>query len=189
MASTPFTRRTALRGLLSSVAAVAAQKAVGTGRSRYNRTKTVTTRTKVTTAGGVAASPKVETEVPATSTWLSGAADDKAAYVADGSFGRWRGEPVTYARIWADASLRQMANVWMMDSYTTNGWTGTLDVSCAIQDDEAVMVWTERGGPPVAAPPEGAGFGSKMVARSMSRQLGGSIAFDWSKRASSSRFA
>jgi hypothetical protein len=59
--------------------------------------------------------------------------------------------------------------------------SGTLDVSCAIQDDEAVMVWTERGGPPVAAPPEGAGFGSKMVARSMSRQLGGSIAFDWSK--------
>ena len=59
--------------------------------------------------------------------------------------------------------------------------TGTLDVSCAIQDDDAVMIWTERGGPSVAAPPEAAGFGSKMVARSMSRQLGGSIAFDWAE--------
>ncbi|HEX8508268.1 MAG TPA: hypothetical protein VF635_02045 [Propionibacteriaceae bacterium] len=65
-----------------------------------------------------------------TLSWLSGAGDDKAVHVADGSFGRWRGEPTTYARIWADSSLRQMANVWMMDAYKTNGWTGTLDVSC-----------------------------------------------------------
>jgi two-component sensor histidine kinase len=57
--------------------------------------------------------------------------------------------------------------------------TGTLDVSCTAQDQEVVLVWTERGGPPVE-PPEGSqGFGSKMVIRGMSAQLGGSITYDW----------
>jgi two-component sensor histidine kinase len=59
--------------------------------------------------------------------------------------------------------------------------TGTIDISCTTQDNEVAILWAERGGPPVAAPPEAEGFGSRMVTRSMSRQLGGSIAFDWSK--------
>ena len=32
--------------------------------------------------------------------------------------------------------------------------TGTIDVSCPSLDDEVVIVWTERGGPPVT-PPKG----------------------------------
>ena len=56
---------------------------------------------------------------------------------------------------------------------------GTLDVSCAQHDGEVVVVWTERGGPPVS-PPEGpGGFGNKLVSRSLSQQLGGSIAYQW----------
>jgi two-component sensor histidine kinase len=56
---------------------------------------------------------------------------------------------------------------------------GTLDVSCTAQDQDVVMVWTERGGPTVT-PPEGpGGFGSKLVTRGMSAQLGGSIVYDW----------
>jgi two-component sensor histidine kinase len=55
---------------------------------------------------------------------------------------------------------------------------GTLDVSCDASADEMVVVWTERGGPPVSAPP-GKGFGSSLVARSMSRQLGGSLDHAW----------
>ena len=43
------------------------------------------------------------------------------------------------------------------------------------------LVWTERGGPPVVAPVELEGFGSKLVHRSMAAQLGGAIAFDWSE--------
>lgn len=58
---------------------------------------------------------------------------------------------------------------------------GTLDVSCTAQVGEVVLVWTERGGPSVVAPVAPGGFGSDLVQRSMSRQLGGSIAFDWSK--------
>ncbi|MGI3904006.1 MAG: sensor histidine kinase [Janthinobacterium lividum] len=57
---------------------------------------------------------------------------------------------------------------------------GMLDVSCTLQGSDVVVVWTEQGGPTVVAPTKSAGFGSKMLERSMSRQLGGSIAFDWS---------
>ena len=56
---------------------------------------------------------------------------------------------------------------------------GTLAVSCTACDEAVVIVWTERGGPPAAAPTRPAGFGSKLVAQSVSSQLGGSIAFDW----------
>ena len=59
--------------------------------------------------------------------------------------------------------------------------TGTLDVSCVQQDAEVVVTWTERGGPPVEAPTGPGGYGSRLVARTMSRQLGGSIVYDWSK--------
>jgi two-component sensor histidine kinase len=59
--------------------------------------------------------------------------------------------------------------------------SGTLDVSCNANDDDVVIMWTERGGPPIAAPARLEGFGSKLVHRSMSTQLGGAIAFDWSE--------
>ena len=59
--------------------------------------------------------------------------------------------------------------------------SGTLDVSCNANDDEVVVTWTERGGPPIAAPARLEGFGSKLVHRSMSTQLSGAIAFDWSE--------
>jgi two-component sensor histidine kinase len=58
--------------------------------------------------------------------------------------------------------------------------SGTLDVSCNGQDDEVVIVWTERGGPPISAQATLEGFGSQLVHRSMAAQLGGAIAFDWS---------
>jgi two-component sensor histidine kinase len=59
--------------------------------------------------------------------------------------------------------------------------SGTLDVSCNANDDEVVVMWTERGGPPIVAPATLDGFGSKLVHRSMAAQLGGAIAFDWSE--------
>jgi two-component sensor histidine kinase len=57
--------------------------------------------------------------------------------------------------------------------------TGTLDVSGVVEDAEMVVTWTERGGPPVAVPTGAAGYGSKLVNRSITGQLGGSIAYDW----------
>jgi two-component sensor histidine kinase len=53
--------------------------------------------------------------------------------------------------------------------------SGTLDISCDQPVDPLVIVWTEQGGPPVSAPVGDGGFGSQLVKRSMSSQLGGSI--------------
>lgn len=58
--------------------------------------------------------------------------------------------------------------------------TGTLDISTAIPgESEVELVWIERGGPEVTMPPDPNGFGSKLVHRSVSMQLGGSISYDW----------
>lgn len=57
---------------------------------------------------------------------------------------------------------------------------GTLDVSTQANGDTICLIWMERGGPAVEAPPEGEGFGSMLVQRSLSRQLGGTIGREWS---------
>jgi two-component sensor histidine kinase len=56
---------------------------------------------------------------------------------------------------------------------------GSLDVTCSTDDNEMVLVWTERGGPPVSAPSGQTGFGSVLVKKTITRDLGGTIAFDW----------
>lgn len=56
---------------------------------------------------------------------------------------------------------------------------GSLDVSTRSSGDEICLIWLERGGPAVEAPPVAEGFGSKLVRRSVSRQLGGSIEHNW----------
>ena len=56
---------------------------------------------------------------------------------------------------------------------------GMLDVLCRSHDEEVVVVWTEWGGPPIIAPGRADGFGSRLLARSMSGQLGGSIRYGW----------
>lgn len=56
--------------------------------------------------------------------------------------------------------------------------SGILDIRCTSHDIAVVLIWAEQGGPVVQAPLE-QGFGSSLVARSMSRQLGGSIIYDW----------
>jgi two-component sensor histidine kinase len=58
--------------------------------------------------------------------------------------------------------------------------SGTLDVASAPSDSEAVIVWTERGGPPVTPPVGPGGFGSKLIVRSLA-QIGGSIEHSWQK--------
>lgn len=56
---------------------------------------------------------------------------------------------------------------------------GTLDVSTQPGGDDLSLIWMERGGPPVEAPPEAEGFGSKLVRHSIYRQLGGTIEHQW----------
>ena len=59
--------------------------------------------------------------------------------------------------------------------------TGTLDVACATPDEQVVVVWTERGGPPVDAPLNAEGYGSALIHRCMTRQLGGALSYQWDR--------
>ena len=56
---------------------------------------------------------------------------------------------------------------------------GSLDVASKLEDDDLIVTWTERGGPPIEAKPTTLGFGSSMVQRSMIARLGGSIEQEW----------
>ncbi len=57
--------------------------------------------------------------------------------------------------------------------------TGFLDVSSKIDGDDICVIWAETGGPPITEEPELKGFGSKLIARSVSGRLGGELAYDW----------
>lgn len=56
---------------------------------------------------------------------------------------------------------------------------GCLDISGSSDDETLSIVWAETGGPQVSEAPQMSGFGSKLLARSVSDQLGGGIAYDW----------
>ncbi|WP_240699983.1 sensor histidine kinase [Sphingomonas gei] len=58
---------------------------------------------------------------------------------------------------------------------------GTLDVTSATEGDTITVTWIERGGPVVDAPEAPSGFGSNLVKRTVSGQLGGAIDYDWSE--------
>lgn len=57
--------------------------------------------------------------------------------------------------------------------------TGTLDVSGVLDDDHITLAWTERGGPPVDQVRRPDGYGSKLLQRSVTLQLGGTINYEW----------
>ena len=57
---------------------------------------------------------------------------------------------------------------------------GSIDIGCR-EDDELEIVWTERGGPPVAGAPERQGFGSTLARRTVSSDLGGRIETEWAQ--------
>lgn len=57
--------------------------------------------------------------------------------------------------------------------------TGTLDISGSAEGDGVCIIWKEHGGPTVSAPPEGDGYGSRLIRQTMESQFGGSISYDW----------
>lgn len=57
--------------------------------------------------------------------------------------------------------------------------TGSVDISCSVEDGDVIVVWMEKGGPPVTVPRGQAGFGSKLVHTSITGQLGGLITSEW----------
>ena len=57
--------------------------------------------------------------------------------------------------------------------------TGKIGIECLEEDDRFVLIWTERGGPRIEAPPERQGFGSRLARTTAKVQLGGEMAHEW----------
>lgn len=55
---------------------------------------------------------------------------------------------------------------------------GKVEVTISLNDNEAVVNWTETGGPPAPAP-EDKGFGTRLIVMSIRNQLGGTIEQSW----------
>jgi len=56
---------------------------------------------------------------------------------------------------------------------------GFLDVSSKIDGDYICLIWAETGGPAITEEPVLKGFGSRLIARSVSGHLGGELVYDW----------
>jgi len=57
---------------------------------------------------------------------------------------------------------------------------GRVSLVWSREADALSLVWRERGGPMLAGPPSRSGFGSRLLVSLAERQLGGSVALDWS---------
>jgi two-component sensor histidine kinase len=56
---------------------------------------------------------------------------------------------------------------------------GQVDVSWRLQEEKLILRWAERGGPRIEAPPSTSGFGSNLVQRTIVRQFGGTLDYEW----------
>jgi two-component sensor histidine kinase len=56
---------------------------------------------------------------------------------------------------------------------------GSLDLSSRVDERRVYLTWAETGGPALKGKPEQRGFGSRLVARSVTSQLGGELTYDW----------
>lgn len=56
---------------------------------------------------------------------------------------------------------------------------GTVGLTGEVSGGEVVLVWTEQGGPVITATSKTAGYGTRLVTRSVSGQLGGTIGVEW----------
>ena len=55
---------------------------------------------------------------------------------------------------------------------------GQIGISVIEQNQDIVLTWVERGGPPVE-PPQKEGFGSVLIKSTIDAQLGGNASYDW----------
>jgi two-component sensor histidine kinase len=56
---------------------------------------------------------------------------------------------------------------------------GSLDLTSRTDGDHICVTWAETGGPPIGSPPDLTGFGSRLITRTVSSQLGGNLEYDW----------
>jgi two-component sensor histidine kinase len=56
---------------------------------------------------------------------------------------------------------------------------GRLAIRWAVRDSAIHLTWTEAGGPNLQEAPNLEGFGSQLARKSITGQLGGTLAYDW----------
>ena len=56
---------------------------------------------------------------------------------------------------------------------------GRVDVATRLEHGQLTLTWCERSGPAVTAAPASTGFGTRLTAIAIERQLGGTIAHEW----------
>lgn len=56
---------------------------------------------------------------------------------------------------------------------------GFLDISSRAEGGRLYLTWAETGGPPIIGHPELTGFGSRLIARTVTSQLRGELTYDW----------
>lgn len=56
---------------------------------------------------------------------------------------------------------------------------GRITIEWDVEDSELVLNWAELDGPPIVTIPEARGFGTSLVRNTITRQLGGRLAYDW----------
>lgn len=74
----------------------------------------------------------------ASSTWLSGAA---SPYAADGSFGTWRGEPITIGGTWVNGNAEMVGLDTLRPGKEWGAWTGAIDVAIGAIDKRVGESW------------------------------------------------
>jgi PAS domain S-box-containing protein len=58
---------------------------------------------------------------------------------------------------------------------------GVVHIDCSLENDELLLTWKERGGPPLEGPPDAEGFGSMLARRIVLDHFGGRISNDWER--------
>lgn len=56
---------------------------------------------------------------------------------------------------------------------------GHIDIGWKLERDQIALLWIERGGPRLADSPDSAGFGTKLLQDTVTRQFGGTIHHEW----------
>lgn len=57
--------------------------------------------------------------------------------------------------------------------------TCTLDISGSKDGDAMTINWKKHGGSDVTAPPDGDGFGSRLIRQTVEAQFSGKISYNW----------
>jgi|HubBroStandDraft_6_1064221.scaffolds.fasta_scaffold410608_2 two-component sensor histidine kinase len=56
---------------------------------------------------------------------------------------------------------------------------GVIELSWQTNGEQLAINWSERGGPPIARPPDATGFGTRLSQSTIVGQFGGDLTYDW----------